>query len=199
MKEYTIVKKRDWEQVPELEISEKVAPFDADIRAYAKICYDEENLWVRLRAHEQDILAENTDPMDEPCMDSCLEFFFSPDNASDRYFNVEYNPNCLRFLGIGSEIYSLIRLFPLHDECWDFEPKVEYISDGWQITYHIPFKFIRLFFPDFRPVSGGFIRANCYTTGENCKVPHNLAWCPVDPTVKCAFHNPKAFGTMYFE
>ena len=199
MKEYTIVRKTDWENVPELVIDEMQVPFDADITAYAKICYDDENLYVRLRAKEKDIRAVNTGLMDQPCEDSCLEFFFSPVNDSDQYFNIEYNPNCLRFLGIGREIYSLVRLHPLHDDLYDFEPVVDYLDGGWQITYHIPYKFIRLFFPTFAPVSGGYIRANCFTTGDLCKVPHDLAWNPIDLNVFNSFHNPKAFGIMYFE
>lgn len=200
MKEYTIVRKTDWENVPELEINEMQVPFDADIKAFAKICYDDENLYVRLRAHEADVRAVGTpdDPLGQPCEDSCLEFFFSPDNNSDLYFNIEYNPNCLRFLGLGREIYSLIRLHPLHDYLYDFEPQVDYLDDGWQITYHIPYKFIRIYFPDFKPVSGGFIRANCFTTGDYCKVPHDLAWNPIDLEVFNSFHNPKCFGVMYF-
>lgn len=200
MKEYTIVRKTDWDNVPELEINEMQIPFDADIKAFAKICYDDENLYVRLKAHEKDIRAVNlqSDPVNEPCEDSCLEFFFSPDNNSDLYFNIEYNPNKLRFLGIGRDIYTLMRLYPQHDDLYDFEPESEYVEDGWQITYHIPYKFVRIFFSDFRPVPGAFIRANCFTTGDCCKVPHNLAWNPIDLNVFDSFHNPKCFGIMYF-
>lgn len=198
MKEYTIVRKTDWDLVPELEINEMQVPFEGDIRAYAKICYDEENLYVRLRAHEKKVRAVNTDPMGQPCEDSCLEFFFAPDSRSDLYFNIEYNPNRLRFLGIGREIHTLVRLFPLHDRLYDFEPEVNYLPDGWQITYHIPCAFIRIFFPDFRPVPGGSIRANCFTTGDLCDPPHDLAWNPIDLSVENAFHNPKAFGKMIF-
>lgn len=198
MKEYTIVRKTDWANVPELVIDEMQIPFDADITAYAKICYDDENLYVRLRSHEKDIRSENTGLMDQPCQDSCLEFFFSPDNSSDQYFNIEYNPNKLRFLGIGREIYSLVRLHPLHDNLYDFEPEVEYLPDGWQITYHIPYKFVRLFFPNFFPKPGDHIRANCFTTGDYCKVPHDLAWNPIDLSVYNPFHNPKTFGIMHF-
>ena len=199
MKEYTIVRKAPWEVVPELTINECTYEYSADITAYCKVCYDDDNLYVRLRAHEKDIRAEGKkeELLAQPCEDSCLEFFFSPD-ASDRYFNIEYNPNCLRFLGFGTHIWDLVRLLPLHDETLSFDPVTEYLPDGWQITYHIPYKFIRMFFPGFAPKKGDFMTGNAFTTGDFCKIPHDLSWNPIDPEVYNSFHNPKAFGKLWF-
>lgn len=199
MKEYDILRKSVWEKIPELEIGERLYEFPADIRAFCKVCYDDENLYVRLRAEETVIRAENTSPMAQPCEDSCLEFFFCPINGDERYFNIEYNPNKLRFLGIGSNIQNLVRLFPLYDNNYSFDPEVEYLSNGWQITYHVPYRFIRLFFPDFSPKSGDYIMANAFTTGDLCIVPHDISWSPVDLSVENPFHNARVFGKMYFK
>jgi len=195
---YTIKKKDDWDKIPEIVINHPNAPFDADITAFCKVCYDEENLYVRLRAHEKDIRAEHTEPMGMACEDSCLEFFFSPDH-SDRYFNIEMTPGKVMFLGIGHGLEDLMRLFPLRKKLYDFEPEVEYTDDGWQITYHIPFRFIRVFFPDFKAVSGSYITGNAYKTGDLCKVPHSIAWDPNGWGKGGTFHNPERFGAMYFE
>lgn len=199
MKEYIIRRKADWLQIREEEMPERPFSWDGDIRAFFQICYDDQNLYVRLRAHEADIRAENTYPLSEPCEDSCLELFFSPDQNSTRYFNVEFNPRKLLFLGIGTGIDDLMRLYPVDEARYGFEPEVVYLDDGWQITYHIPFAFIRVFFPDFSPKSGSCIRANCCCTGELCTVPHYLTWNPVDPAITPAFHNPACFGRMWFE
>ena len=208
MKEYTIVKKTDWENVPEIEIAEKMlVDFTEDVRAYAKICYDSENLYVRLRAVEKDIRAEEEGYYAMPCEDSCLEFFFSPDNNSKQYFNIEMNPKCTMFLGTATSIKDLLRLVlekrdGVDDEATvkdpGFEPVSEKTADGWQLTYKVPFEFIRRFFPDFAPKSGDFMMANAYKCGEKTKVEHYLAWNRVDPTVKCCFHNPDCFGKMIF-
>lgn len=201
MKEYSIVRKTDWADVPALEISEAPIPLKADIQAKAQICYDDENLYVRLTAREADIRATYTDSATSmPCEDSCLEFFFSPDNAQERYFNIEMNPNCAMYLGIG-ERPDKIRLyrFSKEDSSVDFDPEVIRTGDGWQLTYKVPYAFIRFFFPDFDPKPGKYIMGNCYKCGDNCKVMHLLSWSPVDMSVKpSAFHNPKCFGKMIF-
>ncbi|MDO4488185.1 MAG: carbohydrate-binding family 9-like protein [Eubacteriales bacterium] len=200
MKEYTIIRKTDWDNVPRLSIDHKeVMDFDEDIRAWAQVCYDDEYLYVRLSAYEKNIRAEQTGRFDMPCYDSCLEFFFSPDNNSLKYFNIEMNPNCSMFLGIGTNIEDLIRLDQLRKNGkFSFNPSVEYTEDGWVLTYSIPYSFIRFFFPNFNPKSGDTMRANAFKCGDKCVTPHYLSWNPVDPTVKNSFHNPHAFGLMKF-
>ncbi len=198
MKEYIIKRKADWSQIPQIEMSEKLKPFETDVRAFGKICWDESALYVRLRAVEAQIRAEQSGKFDMPCEDSCLEFFFSPDAASKRYFNVEMNPNCSMFLGLGHSIRDLVRLRPMNQNDYGFDAVSEYTPDGWQLTYRIPFSFIRLFFPEFSPKPGDILMANVYKCGDKCAVPHWLTWNSVDPTVSHAFHNPNCFGRMVF-
>ncbi len=201
MKEYSIVRKTGWENVPALEISESPLPLKADIRAKAQICYDDEKLYVRLIAHEENIRATYTDSVtSQPCEDSCMEFFFSPDNSQKKYFNIEMNPNCAMYLGIGCRPDGL-QLFRLDktDTPFDFKPEAVRTEDGWQLTYEIPYTFIRYFFPAFDPKPGTYIMANCYKCGDKCKPMHLLSWSPVDLGIgDCAFHNPECFGKMIF-
>ena len=198
MKTYTILRKTDWDLIPEFEISERCRPFDADIRAYGKICYDDEALYLRLRAYERDIRAEQCGPFDMPCDDSCLEFFFSPDENSRRYFNIEMNPNCSVFLGIGTSIKDLARLRMMNQREYGFSAVSERTETGWMLAYSVPFGFIRLFFPGFDPKPGDVLMANAYKCGGKCSVPHWLAWNPVDMSVPHSFHNPDCFGKMIF-
>ena len=83
-----------------------------DISATGQVCYDEEALYVRLTAKEKNIRAEGKGPLDAPCEDSCLEFFFCPMMEDNRYFNIEYNPNCCIYLGFASGVHDLVRLIP---------------------------------------------------------------------------------------
>ena len=198
MKEYRIHRKADWAELPEFAISEKLEPFSAPIRAYGKICWDDDALHVRLRAVEPDIRAVQTGEFDMPCEDSCLEFFFCPEIGSKKYFNIEMNPNGAMFLGIGTSIDDLARLQMQDQETFGLHPMTQRTEDGWMLTYRVPFRFIRLFFPNFSPKPGDVLMANAYKCGDECKVPHWLAWNPVDPTRRCAFHNPDCFGKMIF-
>ena len=198
MKEYTILRRPqvlDWDQIPALQIDELYKTESTDVKAEARLCYDEEALYVRLRAVEKDISAQYTGALDEVSEDSCLEFFFSPMEGDTRYFNIEINPNSAMYLGFGPDISGLCRL--IQEEA-TIAPKAEYTEDGWQVNLTIPHSFVRRFFPEYSPSSGKSIRANCYKCRSLIKPAHYLCWCPVVPQ-RCAFHNPSKFGTMYFE
>lgn len=186
----------NWDAISPLPIDHLLWIDSIDITAQAKICYDETALYVRLSAKESSIRAEETGLLGMPCQDSCLEFFFSPIPGDERYLNIEFNPNACMYLGIGHDRYDCTRLVshkenPLH-------PQVTRTSDGWEITYQIPYAFLRLFFPDFQAVSGGSIRANFYKCGDLTEKRHYLSWNKVG-CEKPDFHRPEYFGTLYFE
>ena len=198
MKEYTIARcngKPDWTQIPELKIDSLLDTPPLPISAFAQVCYNDQALYVHLRAVEEHIRAELTGKLDEICEDSCLEFFFCPMPGDKRYFNIECNPNGCMYLGFGSNVDTLVRLIP---ETPPIQPEVMRTEDGWEIYYTVSFSFIRNFFPDFMPCAGYTIRANFYKCGDKTLTPHYYCWNPV-PMQPCAFHNPDAFGTVHFE
>ena len=184
----------DWKTVPVIAIDELYRPTEAKIKAFAQIAYDETALYIHMWAEETKIRAEVTDPLDQPCRDSCLEFFFSPAPPSLRYFNMEYNLNCKPYLGIGNSIYDLVRLFP---QTTDFNAKANLTETGWEVEYAVPYSFIRVFFPDFAPKTGDKMRANFYKCGDRTEIKHYLAWsCPDEQAH--GFHCPECFGELEF-
>ena len=198
MKEYTIVKctgAPNWSTVPALQIDWLYNTDSCEVRAWAQLCYDENALHVKLSAAEKEIRAEHMGPLGEICEDSCLEFFLSPVVGDSRYFNIECNPNGAMYLGFGSNVQNLQRLIAEEPV---IRPQPKRTEDGWEVTYNIPYSFIRLFFPDFSPVSGYKMRANCYKCADLSSHPHWLCWSPVTKQ-PCAFHNPSAFGWVVFE
>lgn len=198
MREYTIVRKGqelNWENVPRLEIDQLLWTEQSDIVAGAQLCYDDTAIYVHLYAKEAHIRAEHRSIIGSPCEDSCLEFFFSPYNGDERYFNIEFNPNCCMYLGLGTNVETLVRLLPKDGV---FQPHANRTDDGWEVFYSIPLSFIRHFFPKFSLQSGVDIRANCFKCGDLTVNPHFFSWNPV----KCetpAFHRPCDFGLMHFE
>ena len=186
----------DWAQLPVAAIDHLLWTPEVGISAAAQICYDENALYVHLSAKEEHIRAENTGLLDQPCEDSCLEFFFSPIPGDDRYFNVEFNPNCCMYLGLGYNVDTLVRLLP--EGGAPFNPKATRTEDGWEITYQIPYTFIRQFFPEFSAESGKRIRANFYKCGDETVQPHYFAWNRVTSETP-AFHRPCDFGELVFE
>lgn len=165
------------------------------IRAEAQLCYDDEALYVRLRAVEERIRAENTEVWQEPCEDSCLEFFFAPIPGDRRYLNVEFNLNGLMYLGLGTCMDDLVRLVPDKGDPFDF--RAHTTADGWEINYVIPHDFVRRIFPDYAPYPGMTTRGNFYKCGDATVHPHFLAWNPVR-SPEPLFHAPDDFGTLRF-
>ena len=196
---YTIVQKPDildWSKIPFVRMDIPLRPGKVDVSATGQLCYTDEALYVRLAAKEKHIRAEHNGLLDEVCEDSCLEFFFCPIDGDSRYFNIEYNPNCCIYLGVGSGIRDLVRLIP--ESGFPFLPKVIRTEDGWEITYQIPFEFIRRFFPGFSPTSGKRMRGNFYKCGGLTVQKHHLCWSRITCT-PLTFHSPGDFGYLTFE
>ena len=199
MKTYTILPKPsdlDWSQIPVACIENAHHTSSVDISATGQVCYDDQALYVRLTAKEKDIRAVYTEPLDPPCEDSCLEFFFSPMEDDIRYFNIEFNPNNCMYLGIGSSINDLVRLIPEWGN--PLLPNVTYTEEGWEIVYTIPYEFIRRFFPGFEAKAGKTIRGNFYKCGELTKEEQYFSWSKVTGEV-LSFHRPCDFGYLTFK
>lgn len=196
MKTYTIVQKTqdlDWSVVPEAAIDCCQWGYSADVSAKAQLCYDQDAIYVRLCAREPEIRAEEKGQTGLPYLDSCLEFFLCPMEDSNTYFNIEMNPNCTMYLGIGSNSQDLIRLL-LPDE-GNLDAQAQRTRDGWEITYRVPVSLIKRFFPDFVMRSGVKMRGNFYKCGDKTKVPHYYAWNPIENEI-LDFHQPQWYGQL---
>ena len=200
MREYTIKRVTgapDWQTVPALSVDNHLWLPSEQIAMSAQICYDAENIYVRMVAVEPNIRAAYTEPLSKVCEDSCMEFFFCPSAEDDRYVNIEMNPNCATHIGVGSCRADSVRIIP-KDEQELFQKKASRTADGWEITYQIPVFFLRSLFPGYGLESGAVIRANCYKCGDLTEEPHYLSWNPVvNPTPD--FHRSCDFGIMILE
>ncbi|MBQ6875654.1 MAG: carbohydrate-binding family 9-like protein [Lachnospiraceae bacterium] len=190
----------DWSIIPIIAIDECIKTTHTEVTASAQICYDDQALYLRLCTQETEIRREEHGFLAMPCNDSCLEFFFCPKEDDFRYFNLEFNPNTTLYLGFGTSVDNLSRIV-LSEEGEQqklFCTQVNFTADGWEITYQIPYTFIRRFFPEFSPVPGKTIRANFYKCANMVSKPHYLAWNPITRQGKSVFHTPKEFGRLYF-
>ena len=188
----------DWDKVPAAPISNVCWGYGRDdIFAQAQLCYNEENLFVRMSALENNIRAEYQGLMGMPCEDSCLEFFFSP-LIDGRYFNIEFNPNGSMFLGFGKGPESLCRLLTGDPPYNILRPTAERTFGGWRVTYTVPLEFIRMFCPGFRFESTAIMSGNFYKCGDLTVKEHYYSWNPM--TIDHPqFHYPHDFGTLVFE
>lgn len=198
MRSYTILpkpKNLDWNEIPIVPIDTRLWTPEVNIEATAQVCYDADALYLRLSAKENNIRAEEKGPIGVPCQDSCLEFFFSPVADDNRYFNIEFNPEKCMYLGIGTSRYDLVRMLPNSDDL--FKACSLRTDDGWEITYQIPFSFIKLFFKDFAATPGKKMRANFYKCGDLTVQKHYFSWNPITIATP-DFHRPEYFGELIF-
>ena len=194
---YSITKvngEADWDNIPSVSIDKVLWTEDYGIRGRGQLCYDDENLYVHLSAVEKDIRAENTEPLSPVYEDSCLEFFFMLP-GSDDYFNFETNPNGCLCVQFGPEKTDRINI--VRDDAEEyFDIRADRTSDGWEVFYRIPLKFIQLFYPDYH--FGGEISANMYKCGNKTVNKHYLSWTQIDLDAP-NFHCPEFFGEMRFD
>ena len=194
---YTITKvsgEIDWSAIPEMPIDKVLWTEDYGIRATGQLCYDEDNLYVHQSAVEQDIRAENTEPLSPVYQDSCLEFFFMIE-GSPNYFNFEINPNGCLCTEYGPEKTDRIDIVR-NDAADYFDIHTDRTADGWEVFYKIPLKYIRFFAPDHQ--FKGKLLGNMYKCGNNTVHKHYLSWAMID-LEKPNFHCPEYFGTLIFE
>ena len=184
----------DWSTVPQLQADRVLWKPDCGVRAFGQFCHDSECLFVHLRAIEANIRAEYTAPLSPVCRDSCLEFFFLPENE-DRYFNFEINPNGCLWIGFGHSRTDSTVLYR-SDMKQFFDIRTAGTPDGWEVYYRIPLSFLRLFVPGF--AFAGALRANVYKCGDLTAHEHYLSWNPVS-SLSPDFHRPQDFGLMRFE
>lgn len=195
--QYSIAKvegEPDWSTVEELSLDNIQWEPDRGVRAYGQFCYDADYLYVHLRAVEENIKAEYIEPLSPVYKDSCLEFFFMPEDG-DRYFNFEINPNGCLWVGFGhGRDDSTVLYRPDFTEMFDI--RSGRTEDGWEVWYRIPADYIGLFYPGYEFT--GALRANVYKCGDETDHPHYLTWSKVE-SEKPDYHRPEFFGRMEFE
>lgn len=197
LEEYIITYVKDspcWGEIPTLQIDQILWMPDAGVRAEGQLCTDGEYLYVHMRAVEEEIRAEFTEPLSPVCQDSCLEFFFKL-ASEECYFNFEINPNgCLvsQFGRSGPDRFYFVR----ENEREYFDIHTNRTSDGWEVFYRIPRAFIGMFYPGYR--FEGVLMANMYKCGNLTRRKHFLSWAPVHSEVP-NFHRPEDFRVMRFE
>jgi len=185
-----------FEELPTLKIDNIYKGESHGVEAYARIAAGEDALYVNMWTTEPETVAESSGIYGYPSMDSCLEFFFFPNENGERYINVEFNSIGCFFFGFASGNTDLMRIAPLREKNL-FSPEIVTRDGGWEIKYRVPYELIRRVFPDFEVYEGKRIKANCYKCCERGSFSHYLTWNDSTDNTG-SFHNPKIFGEMIF-
>jgi hypothetical protein len=174
--------------------------------AQAKMMYDDNNLYVIFLVKDRFVRCITSDFNGPVWEDSCVEFFFSPDNNfPERYFNLEINCGgtpLMHYNTVAGKETRIIdpdeiaRIEIAHSLPQIIDPEIK-DPLSWTIEYRIPCRMIEKFSPVTSPRKGVEWRANFYKIAENNSNPHYITWSAV-VSDKPNFHIPHYFGLIRF-
>jgi len=192
-----IIKRFDgnWDNIEYLQVDNILWLEDCGVRTKMKIAYDDEKMYLHMISKEENIRHEQKGDLARVCTDSCMEFFFGPKDDT-RYFNFEANFDCFFHIGFGYGRSTSVRL--INHDLKFLNARSSKTNNGWQLNYEIPFCYIQMFIPEFKPIKGYKLKANCFKCGDDCVKPHYLAWND-EANATPDFHRPEYFGEMIFD
>ena len=200
--------KKPWTDVSPLKIARFMGtrPVHFPI-VQAKIGYDDDAIYVIFKVEDQYVKAVHTNHQDPVSKDSCVEFFFAPeDNVDSGYFNLEMNcGGTMLFhhqLQRGTDVVHISnedikQVTVAHSLPKLVDPEIQE-KTTWIVEYRIPFSILRKYRDFSSPVGGDTWRANLYKCADDTSHPHWLTWSKVD-FPRPDFHLPKYFGALQFQ
>ena len=171
-----------------------------------KAAYDSKYIYVIFKVDDQYIRAVSKGYQASVCLDSCVEFFFTPsEDILTGYFNLE--TNCGGTILMYHQITSGLHSKPLIGQELD---KIEIATSlpslikdeiveptSWTLEYKLPISILEKYTNIARPDPGVKWKANFYKCGDKTSHPHWLTWSFVDKP-NPNFHSPDFFGTLIF-
>ncbi len=167
-----------------------------------RLAYDDKNFYLRYDVREKHIRAKATDNNGPVWLDSCVEFFLSPEN-NEEYYNLECSCIGTKLLGYKKrpsdtpqhatvEIMNNIRC----ESSLGSQPFDERTGDfSWQLVAVIPLH--SFWNHTLGSLEGKTMHANFYKCGDELTEPHFLSWNPIQ-TLEPSFHQPGFFGKLIF-
>lgn len=177
-------------------------------KVQAKIAYDDKAVYVIWRVEDQYVLARRTKHQQPVCLDSCVEFFFTPAAGDPRpvgYFNLETSCSGIMWFSAnfrdrkGGQLppEDLAQVTIASSLKGPIDPEIAKPTT-WTLEYKIPISLLQKYAEVARPAPGVAWRANFYKCADETSHPHWLTWSPVT-WVAPAFHIPKFFGELVFD
>jgi hypothetical protein len=175
-------------------------------KTQAKVVYDANYLYVIFRVEDKYVMATAEKNQTTVCWDSCVEFFFTPnEDVSNGYFNFEMNCGgtiLLYFQKARSVAQTVVNETDLEKiKIYHSEPEIvnpeKKEATTWIVEYRIPFEVLAKYSPVIKPAKKVVWRGNFYKCADRTSSPHWLTWSPIG----CAtpnFHLPQFFGELEF-
>lgn len=200
--------KEQWKNIEVIPVSKHMGPIPKFVPTVeAKMTYNDENVFVIFRVHDQFVKSTVTKFNGPVSENSCVEFFFSPDTAQPLwYFNLEINA------GGTPLIFYIKKPRAGHTPLTDQDIKSIEIAHSmpavvnpeikepttWTIEYRIPIGMLKKYANVTAPAPGVKWKGNFYKTGSETSNPNYMTWSYVEHP-KPNFHLPEFFGDLIFQ
>lgn len=197
-----------WKNVPPIEITHYMGNKPEFLPStFAKLMYDEENIYGIFLVKDKFVHCLVQETNGHVSGDSCVEFFFSPDESKPHhYFNLEINCGgipLMQFVTVPRKEYVFIDESEIRkvEIAHSLPQKVfpEIVEDiTWTIEFKLPITILEQYTGISLPKPGVKWKANFYKTASTTGNPHYITWSKVDQP-KPDFHLPQYFGTLVFK
>jgi hypothetical protein len=196
-----------WKNVEALEISHYMGIKPQFLPSTsAKLLYDEEYIYGIFLVKDRFVQCLVQEINGHVSGDSCVEFFFSPDESKPLfYFNLEINCGgipLMQYVTVPRKEYQFLDEIDIGKvEIAHSLPKKVFpeIQDDtlWTIEFKLPLKILKQYAEISHPLPGVKWYANFYKTASTTSNKHYLTWSKVD-NPKPDFHLPHFFGILEF-
>ena len=175
-------------------------------KVQSKVAYDEHNIYVIFKVEDRFVRAIRKNHQDDVYKDSCVEFFFSPeDHSANGYFNLEMNCGGTMLFHHQKEPrknsthiseQDIAQIEVAHSLPTVVDPEIT-TPTTWTVEYRIPFSVLKKYHNLESPNKGSVWRGNFYKCADETSHPHWLTWALIDRP-KPDFHVPEYFGKLIF-
>ena len=178
-----------WDAIPAVEVSYTWKDYHPSaFHMKARLVHGDHGLTVRLTTDERPLVAHHSVRNEMICEDSCMEFFFIPNETDDRYINIEVNPLGITHIGLGPDRYDR-QLLDITDAGFRIESLIT--DEEWDVMIFIPYAFLLRYYDEISTE----MRGNFYKCGDLTGHRHYAVWNPID-MVKPDYHQSAFFGTF---
>lgn len=165
--------------------------FQINPYTYAQGLITDDALVIRMVSEEKELRSCMQKVNGRVCDDSCMEFFFCPDENDARYLNIEANALGVMHIGLGEGRHG--RSHPIEDMS-PFNCQTMTMDGKWYLRYEIPFSVLKTMFNNVSTE----IRGNFYKCGEQTGHEHYIVWNNIE-TPNPDYHRPEFFGRITLE
>ena len=154
-----------------------------------KIVYSDSGMTVKFECCEKNPVARYKNLNDPACLDSCVEFFFSPfAGMPGEYMNFELGAAGALLIQTGDKNNRQY----VGEDIGVFKTETQILSDKWLAKIFIPFEFVNKYFPYFDKCFRGNFQ---FCNGDKGIF---ITWNKID-TEKLAFHVPEFFAELILD